>query len=270
MDVDETTTVDNTDPILAELNSEDDQPSVNEPEEVETESAEQSDTEETTEQEVDTEAEAPVEGEQSEEDSEAEEEELQTTDPVEEDPKELARRHYEERQIQRAERRAAIEAQARQQAEEHVKQSEDEYDQRLRNQEARDMEREAERYVEKIENNENQLVTEFERVKANPDLQIFNPDNKELFNEKAYDKALRDYNAGYIQYDPSGNMVGIKGSLFEHLTETADLLKSAVQTGAVQQVRASKQMKASADTKPAATPKQTSVDPILEILKSDD
>lgn len=198
--------------------------------------------------------------------TEEETEELQT----EVDPKEEARRRYEERQQLNAQRRAAIEAEARQEAEKYVGESSDEYDQRLRATEARDSVREAQQYVNNIEHNESTLVNEFERVKANPDLQIFNPDNKDQFNQKAYDKALRDYNAGYLEYDQSGNMVGIKGSLFEHLTETAELFQGAVKSGAVQQVRATRRMRSTADVKPAATPKETAKDPILDILKSDD
>lgn len=174
------------------------------------------------------------------------------------DPKEEARRRYEERQRAIQEREQRIRAQTQ----DYVKEGEDEYDQRLRQMEATD-------YARTVEHTENTLINEFERVKANPDLQIFNPENKETFNEKAYDKAMRDYNAGYINYDANGNMVSVKGSLFDHLTETADLLQGAVKSGAFQQVRATKKMQTNADTKPAATPKETAKDPILEILMSD-
>lgn len=184
------------------------------------------------------------------------------------DAKEEARRRYEERQQANAERRQAIEAKAQEQAEAYVKQSEDDYDKRLRETEAKDAVREAQQYVNNIEHNESQLVNEFERVKANPDLQLFNPDSDQ-YNQKAYDKALRDYNAGYINYDEGGNIVGIKGSLYEHLTETAELLQGAIKSGAVQQVRATQKMRSTADTKPAATPKETQKDAVLDILSSD-
>lgn len=230
------------DPILDSLSdTEDESPVIERPTE---------DPVEETPSDEDTEAETPPEGEQPDEEVEEGQPEL--------DPKEEARRRYEERQRVIAEREARVQEQTK----DYVEGAEDEYDQRLRAMEVQ-------KYSENIERNEEKLVTEFERVKANPDLQIFNPDNKELFNERAYDKALRDYNAGYVEYDQNGNMVGIKGSLFEHLTETAELLQGAVKSGAVQQVRATKQMKANADTKPAATPKTTPKDEILDILKSD-
>lgn len=249
------------DPIIAELATDDTQPTITDSTAVETEGTEApaEDTVETTEENNESEAETEPEVEQPEEEAEAEEEDLQPSEAEEVDPKEEARRRYEERQKSIAERNARIQEQSK----DYVEGAEDEYDQRLRAMEVQ-------QYAAKIEQNENSLVTEFERVKANPDLQIFNPENKELFNERAYDKAIRDYNAGYVEYDQYGNMIGIKGSLFEHLTETADLLKSAVNTGAVQQVRATKQMKANADTKPAATPRETPKDDILDILKSDD
>lgn len=173
------------------------------------------------------------------------------------DPKEEARRRYEERQAAREESQRRVELTTQ----EHIKGAEDEYDQRLRTMEA-------DNYARLVEHNENTLINEFERAKSNPDLQIFNPDS-EQFNQKVYDKALRDYNAAYVQYDQNDNMVGIKGSLFEHLTETADLFQGAVKSGAVQQVRAAKNMRTNADSKPAATPKETAKDPVLEILMSD-
>lgn len=205
---------------------------------------------ETPEDSTEEEAETPAEVEPTEEETE----DLQP----EVDPKEEARRRYEERLAAKAERQQRVLAQTK----DYVEGSEDEYDQRLRAMEV-------EQYTAKIENTENTLITEFERVKANPDLQIFNPENKEAFNPKAYDKAIRDYNAGYVQYDQFGNMIGTKGSLFEHLTETAELLQGAVKSGAVQQVRATRKMRSNADTKPAATPKETAKDPILDVLTSD-
>lgn len=247
-----------TDPIAAAL-ADDDQPQVVTPEPAETENQEASDAQADDDEVVETDGdgantddvETPPEGEQT----NGDDEDLQT-DP---DPAEEARRRYQERQRAKAERDARIS----QASEEHLNDAEDEYDQRLRAMEV-------DQYKQKIEATENSLITEFERVKANPDLQIYNPDNKEMFDQRAYDKAIRDYNAGYVQYDQYGNMVGLKGSLFEHLTETAELLSGAVERGAVQQVRATRQMRSSADTKPAAQPKQTTKDPIMDVLSSDD
>lgn len=239
-DVVETTETPAEDPILGTLSDTEDESVDQKP----------ADSVEETPEETESEAETPPEGEQTEEETEEVEAEV--------DPKEEARRRYEERQRVQAERRARVQEQTT----DYVKQGEDEYDQRLRSMEVQ-------QYSALIENNENQLITEFERVKANPDLQIFNPENKEAFNERAYDKAMRDYNAGYIGYDQNGNMTEIKGSLFEHLTETAELLQGAVKSGAVQQVRAAKKMQTTADSKPAATPKESAKDEILDILKSD-
>lgn len=205
---------------------------------------------EETPEEVVTEAETPPEGEPTTEVTE----DLQAED----DPKEEARRRYEERQLARAEREVRV----REQSQDYVSEAQDEYDQRLRNMEVK-------QYNTLIENTENILISEFERAKANPDLQIFNPDNKDTFNQRAYDKAMRDYNAGYIDYDSNGNMVGVKGSLIEHLTETAELLQGAIKSGAVQQVRATRQMRSNADVKPAATPKEPTKDTIMDILQSD-
>ena len=205
--------------------------------------------EETSEEEA-PEAETPPEGETTEEEAE----DLQP----EVDPKEEARRRYEERQAAKAEREARV----AQIGQSYVDEAENDVDARMR-------QIEVDRYNEKIENTENTLKGEFERAKADPDLQIFNPDNKELFNPRAYDKTMRDYNAGYIEYDSNGFMVGVKGSLIEHLTETAEILQGAIKSGAVQQVRDTRRMRSSADVKPAATPKEPAKDTILETLQSD-
>lgn len=214
-----------------------------------TEDTEQSEVVETPEAE-EPDAETPPEGEQSEEESE----EIEPDD----DPKEEARRRYEERQRARSDSRQRI----IDQNSEYVQDAEDEYDQRLRSMEVQQL-------TQTVEATQNALIGEFERAKANPDLQMFNPDNKSEFNEKVYEKALRDYNAGYINYDQGGNIVGLKHSLYEHLTETANLFQGAVKSGAVQQVRATQRMRSNADTKPAASPKEAQRDTILDILSSD-
>lgn len=243
------------DPLLATLTDDAEGETPTEVETSEEQSTDESqESQEDTQEEVeettdDSESEAPAEAEQEEETEEQSEET---------DPKEEARRRYEERQKAIQERNSRIAEQNK----DYLEKSTDEYDQRLR-------QMEVQQYSTLIENNENTLIGEFERVKANPDLQIFNPENKEAFNERAYNKAVRDYNAGYVQYDSYGNMIGIKGSLFEHLKETADLLEGAVKSGAVKQVRATRQMKNAADQKPAATPKQQQKDTVLDILQSD-
>ena len=175
------------------------------------------------------------------------------------DPKEEARQRYEERQRVIAEREARV----REQTEEYVSEGEDEYDQRLRAMEVSE-------YSNLIAKNEQTLINDFERAIADPSLQIFNPDS-ESFNDRAYNKAVKDYNAGYVGYDQNGNMTEIKGSLYEHLQETADLLKGASRSGAVQQVRASKNVRRNADTKPAASRQRggSSKDPNLEVVSAD-
>lgn len=177
------------------------------------------------------------------------------------DPKEEARRRYEERQAARQQAEQEREARLAKASDEHISAAENDADERLRAMEARV-------YADTVRNTENTLINEFETAKSKPELQIFNPDSDQ-FNQKAYDKAMRDYNAGYVTYDQNGNMVGLKGSLIEHLTETADLLQGAVKSGAVQQVKAARKMTVNADSKPAATPKTPEKDPILEILQSD-
>lgn len=216
------------------------------------------------------EVEEAQEGEPQEQDAQDEEvaEETETdteteseVEPTEEelDPKEEARRRYEERQRYNAERRERLQAQTQ----EYVQAAEDDVDQRVRAIEVQE-------YARTIENNENKLIGEFDRVKSNPDLQVFNPENKEQFNERLYEKALRDYNAGYLGYDEQGNLLEVKGSLFEHFKETAELFQGAERSGQVKQVRATQRMRSVSDSKPAAQQREKTSDPILEALQSDD
>lgn len=209
----------------------------------------------------DTDTESTEDDSTDESESEAESEAEQPTKDQEEaqpiDPKEEARRRYEERQAFREEQRAKVANETK----DYIDNADSETEQRLRNIEVRD-------YQALIENTQDKLVNEFERVKANPDLQVFNPESPE-FNQAIYNKAIRDFNAGYVTYDSNQNMVGVKSSLFNHLTETAELLKEVRKSGAIQQVRAGNRMRSTADPKPAAPPKDAPKDTILDILKSD-
>lgn len=252
--------VDQPDAIAAALASDDDdQPQVVTPEPAEPEGEEpKEETPEAPAEETDGEdekadgTETPAEGEQPEGDGEDLQPEL--------DPKEEARMRFEARQAAKAERELRV----KEQTQDYVNDSEaTDAERRLRAIEVND-------YNRQVESTENTLITEFERAKASPDLQIFNPDNKEEFNQRAYDYAMRQFNAGSVVWDDLGNMTGVKGSLYEHLTEMADLLSDSAKSGAVQQVRATRKMRANADTKPAAQPKETAKDPVLDILKSDD
>lgn len=196
--------------------------------------------------------------EETETDAETEPEVEQPTEE-ELDPKEEARRRYEERQRYNQERRERLQAQTQ----DYVQGAEDDVDQRVRAIEVQE-------YARTIENNENKLIGEFDRVKSNPNLQLFNPENTEQFNERLYEKALRDYNAGYLGYDENGNLLEVKGSLFEHFKETAELFQGAERSGQVKQVRATQKMRSVSDSKPAAQQRESTADPVLDILKSDD
>ena len=200
--------------------------------------------------------------------AEVEETESETTEPeteaeanaeaeesVELDPKDEARRRYDERQAFKKEQEKNIQIQNQ----DYIDEAENDLALQVRNLEVKE-------YQRVVENTQEKIMNDYERVIADPSLQIFNPKSTE-FNEKAYDYALRNYN-DKIEYH-NGNTVGFKETLFNHFKETAELLQGAVKSGAIQQVRAGRQMKATADIRPAASPKETTKDPILDILKSE-
>jgi hypothetical protein len=202
--------------------------------------------------------ETKTEGEQTKNDEKADEESI--------DPAENARRRYEERQAAIAERKASVD----QRVQEYV--NAPSIDQTGQEVEVTDAERriraiEAAEFSRKVENNVNKVVSEFERIKTDPELEMFDEDS-ENFNKKATDKAFKEFVNGYEVFDDYGNLIEVKGSLYQHLKETADLLQGAVKSGQIKQVRDGRKMKTNADAKPAATPKETEKDPIMEILKS--
>lgn len=245
------------DPIEAVLSSDEEVDQT-----VETEGTDESpEVEETTEEQEGEPQEQDAQDEEIAEETETDTETEPEVEPTEEelDPKEEARRRYEERQRFNQERRERLQAQTQ----DYVQGAEDDVDQRVRAIEVQE-------YARTIENNENKLIGEFDRVKSNPNLQLFNPENKEQFNERLYEKALRDYNAGYLGYDENGNLLEVKGSLFEHFKETAELFQGAERSGQVKQVRATQRMRSVSDSKPAAQQREKTSDPILDALKSDD
>ena len=100
-------------------------------------------------------------------------------------------------------------------------------------------------------------------------MQIFNQDSSD-YNPRLYEYAIKTFNDAYIERDQAENPVGLKKSLFEHLKETAELYKDAVNAGQIKQVRDTRKMKSSADSKPAAQPKEVQKDALMEVLMSDD
>lgn len=252
------------DPILESLKNEDDQPAEDAEEKPENSVKEP---EKPAEQEVEEKKESEAEDENLKSEQEDQSEPKEDTEEGKElDPKEEARRRYEERQKVKAATRAQIE--------DHTKDfindpNVDEAEQRLRRMEVNDFQR-------TVENTQNTLVSEIDRVKANPDLQIFNPES-EKFDSKLYEYAIAIYNDAYIDYDQfkkeDGTIdyfpIGLKKSLFEHLKKTAELYRGSFESGQFQQVRDQKKMKINADSKPAAPPQEKTEDPLTKELLSD-
>jgi len=171
------------------------------------------------------------------------------------DAKEEARKGYDARQ---AERKAKTD----EETSNYVAESADDSEKRIRNMEVI-------QFNNMIQHNENTVVGEYDRVKADPNLQMFNPESEE-FNEKLTGKFVKLYEDANIKADANGNLIEVKGSLYEHLKETAGLFKGAIKDGKMQQVRDSNKNKSNSDPKPAAPPPEKKVDPIMEALSSDD
>lgn len=192
--------------------------------------------------------ETETEGDDAEQQGEAEESQADDEKSVKQRNDEAAKRRIEEREKKRQEKEqldAERQQQLDQQLQEYVAEGENELAQKVRAMEV-------ERYRERVANTQESIVNDFERAKLDKDLQMFNPESQE-FNPKVYDRAVRDYEAGYTQVDQYGNIVATKMPFLRYLKETADLLSDVSQTGARKGQQAAQKMRAVAETPSAAS-----------------
>jgi len=226
--------------------------------EQESESTEESTNEETSEESQETEDDGQTE-ESTEDESESNSEESQ-----EESPEEAQKRHNAEMAQQRiAQREAERLAKLQDDQQKYITEADSDADRLVR-------EIEVERYANKVKANEGTILTEFERVKADPSLQIFNPESKE-FRPDLYGELTDVFDKAYTSYDQYGNIIEVKGSLYQTAKKWGQLWskEAIVNQAKGQKVARQTSSKAEVTGASAAKPPKTN-DPLMDLLLSDD
>ncbi len=210
---------------------------------VEEESQDESDTEEVSE---------------SEEEPEAEAEEEPDDEAIKAHNAEMAQRRIAQREARRKQEAELLQAQRQ-----YVEEAESDA-QRLVN------ELHIERYNQAVQNNEKAILTEYERVKADPALQIFNPESKE-YRPDLFNELQETFEKGYTQVDEWGNVVAVNASFYEKAKQWGNMWNRQAK---ISEAKASSNLKKSmskAEPQSNSAPRPTkNKDPLMDILMSDD
>jgi hypothetical protein len=224
----------------------------------ESESTEEATNEETSEESQETEDDGQAE------ESEDDESESNSEESQEESPEEAQKRHNAEMAQQRiAQREAERLAKLQDDQQSYIADADTDADRLVR-------EIEVERYANKVKANEGTILTEFERVKADPSLQIFNPESKE-FRPDLYGELTDVFDKAYTSYDQYGNIIEVKGSLYQTAKKWGQLWskEAIVNQAKGQKVARQTSSKAEVTGASAAKPPKTN-DPLMDLLMSDD
>lgn len=201
--------------------------------------------------------------EEAESESEEPEEESQEETP-EESEEEAQRRHNAEMAQRRiAEREAQRLAKLQDDQMAYIKEAETDADRLVR-------EIEVQRYADKVKANENTILTEFERVKADPALQIFNPESKE-FRPDLYQELTEVFDKAYTGYDQYGNILEVKGSLYQTAQKWGKLWSKEAKVNQAKGQKVARRQSTKSEVTGASAPKPPKqTDPLMDILLSDD
>lgn len=202
--------------------------------------------------------------EEAEESTDEDSEEQSDDDTKEETPdqKEQARQRYLERQARRQEADPYVDS-IKKEAEERLAGIEDDTQRKLANLEVKDRLRE-------IQDARTNLLTDHEFARR--DHEVFNPTSKE-FNESAYNTFLGDYESAWVVTDPeTKQVIGTRDgapSLYQYLSDKAELIASLKQVGARENQTSKAKMKSQAVTPSVAAPKEAPKDKFAEAFDSE-
>jgi len=211
--------------------------------EVEEESQDESDTEEESE---------------SEEEPEAQAEEEPNDEAIKAHNAQMAQQRIAQREARLRQEAALLQAQ-----QDYVKQAEDE-DAKA------DSIRQIEYYNKIVELNERTILTDFERIKADPALQIFNPDSKE-FQPDIFQELQDTFEKEGAQVDEWGNVVAVNASFYDKAKQWGNMWNRQAK---ISEAKASSNLKKSmSKAEPQSNSAQRPTknkDPLMDILMSDD
>lgn len=199
---------------------------------------------------------------QEETQEQTEESEDESQDTSEEDAEaikarnaEYARARIAEREARRQQEAALLQAQ-----QEYVGEAESAADKLVR-------QIEMERYNQAVQTNENRIMTEFERIKADPDMAILNNESKD-FRPDLFQEFTEMFEKAYVQVDEWGNVVGVNASLYEKAKKWAGLWGKEAKVNQAKGHKTAQQNLAKSE--PASSHKKpTEKDPLMEMLLSD-
>lgn len=202
-----------------------------------------------------------VEESESEEEPEAEAEaeaEEESDDSVKAHNAEMAQRRIAQREARRQQEAALLQAQRQ-----YVEEAESDA-QRLVN------ELHIERYNNQVKSNEQSILTEYERIKADPALQIFNPESKE-FKPDLFAELSDTFEKAHTQVDEWGNVVAVNASFYDKAKQWGNMWNRQAK---ISEAKASTNLKKSmSKAEPQSNSAQRPAknkDPLMDLLTSDD
>lgn len=229
------------------------------------------DDEETTESSSDESANSEQQGDESEPEQAGEQEEAEAEEPEQgteaedespDEPKTNA--EWAQRRIQQKQERERQLQEAEQTQQEYIQEAESDADRLVRT-------IEVERYRNTVKANESQILTEMERIKADPQLQVLNPDNKAEFNEGLYNLFQNSFEASHVSVDKFGNVIGVNASLYEKAKEWGKTFRGvAVANQAKGQKAARRNLSKAEPPSNTNSPQTRQSDPLMELWESDD
>lgn len=130
----------------------------------------------------------------------------------------------------------------------------------------------AEKYIETVARNEEEIVKDYERVTSDPETQIFNP-KSDKFNTRQFDRMRQAYEAINVVVDPRNpnNIIQVKESFYKFAKDWA---KDWHEATTVAEAKASKtamrNMSKAEPTGNSVSKAPTKSDPLIELWESDD
>lgn len=205
-----------------------------------------------TEEEADDGADKPEEVEQS-----SEPDESKPTDTEEQPLSEAEQKRYNDEQAKRriAEKQLREERKQREAADIQRYLKDAEYDQ----EELSRRESQVEQYhllKERAELNSQKLEVAFDRAVS--DIDLFKSPNPEV--QAALDSAINDFAALYTTVDEQGNVLEVRGDIYQFLNNKADTIRKLTGVGARQEAQAKQNTKARTEPVPTRPPKEAKKD----------
>lgn len=113
---------------------------------------------------------------------------------------------------------------------------------------------------EKTSLNEERLRVSLDRAAA--DIDLFRTGSDEVKEELA--KSLDDFERMYVTRDDKGNVLEVRGDVYQFLTDKAESIHRLTGIGARQESQNKKKTRARTDTLPSKKPKESKEDPMLK------